>query len=54
MLEVEHHKAAADAAAAAALARVRIAQENGMRHRELGGGDLLAGGLIRLLTRILS
>lgn len=54
ILEAEHRKTDADAAATAAFARMRVASENAaMRHRELGEPSL-AGGLVRLLMNILS
>jgi len=53
-LKIEDERAGAEAAAAAALARMNIRRENaflrGSHHRD----DSLAGGLVGILTRILS
>ncbi len=54
MLEAEHHRSSEDAAAAAALARLRMARDSGIgsrRSRDEGG---FAGGLVDLLTDIFS
>lgn len=54
-LEAEHAKAAAEAAAAAALARMRVVEDRRMgRDLDRRLEQALAGGLVRLLDRILS
>jgi len=53
-LETEHSDLKAEAAAAAAMARLRVASQNdAFAYREPGSASL-AGGLVRLLIRILS
>ncbi|HEY5657987.1 MAG TPA: zinc ribbon domain-containing protein [Myxococcota bacterium] len=53
-LQAEHEHSSAEAAAAAAFARVRAQHETDAMRRSLRRDDDLAGGLLGILTRILS
>jgi Zn-finger nucleic acid-binding protein len=53
-LQAEHDRSSAEAAAAAAFARMRVQHESASIHRSLGGNDDDVGGLLGILTRILS